>query len=421
MIVFKYDNSGIPKQKIISTAKKLTKEIKTISKANYDSEYASVFVPLDENSLNIVEAAVSLKRKLKPELIVLVGIGGSNLGTKAIQEAILGKDWNLHNTPKIMYADTVDSDSLQTIINDMQYHLRQGKQVLLNAVSKSGTTTETIANFEVLYNILKRHRKEADQYVVITTDKNSKLWNLGIKKGWSLLEIPAKVGGRYSVFTPVGLFPLGMLGINIRELIEGAREQRWKCLDENTAKNPAVIGASILFLQGKKKNIYDTFLFSTDLESLGKWYRQLLAESCGKNGKGQTPTVSIGSTDLHSMAQLYLGGPNDKITNFVTAHSTNNVKLPYYPEYNSLVPSLQKKELNQIMKAIEQGTKKAYKKKKLAYTEIHMNGKTERNIGAYMQLKMIETILLGKLLGVNPFDQPAVEEYKKETKRILSS
>ena len=134
---------------------------------------------------------------------------------------------------------------------------------------------------------------------------------------------------------------------------------------------------------------------------------------------GITPTVSIGSTDLHSMAQLYLGGPQDKFTNFVTAHFNNTIKVPYYPEYNALVPDMQKKELNHIMHAVLQGTMAAYRKGKRPYTETRLDGKNAKAIGAFMQLKMIETILLAKLLDVNPFDQPAVESYKKETRRIL--
>src|SRR3990172_93136 len=191
MIVYKYDKALIPKSKIHSTAKKLIPEI---------------------------------KKKMRPQLIVVIGIGGSNLGTIAIQEALLGKQWNLHNSPRILYADTVDPDALQVIIEEMQNVLRQGQQILLNVISKSGSTTETVANFEVLLNVLKRHRKDAGKYVVATTDKDSPLWKLAVKNGFSVLEIPKKVGGRYSVFSAVGLFPLGMLGIDLKELLNGAAQ-----------------------------------------------------------------------------------------------------------------------------------------------------------------------------------------------------
>jgi len=413
MIVFKYDNALIPKSKVFSTAKRLASEIKKLREGK--DEYAFAKLSIDTANFRIVQAAVSMKKKLHPQLIVVVGIGGSNLGTIAVQEALLGKNWNLHNSPRIMYADTVDPDALKVIIEEMQYHLRQGHQILLNVVTKSGSTTETIANFEVLLNILKRHRRDAEKYVVVTTDKHSKLWNLAVKNNFSVLEVPGKVGGRYSMFSAVGLFPLGMLGVDLNALLAGAAWMREQCLD---VKGPAAISASLLY--NSKKSIHGTFLFATDLESLGKWYRQLLAESCGKQGKGITPTVSIGSTDLHSMAQLDLDGPKDKLTNFVFTHFNNEIKVPYYPEYNSLVPDLQKKELNHIMHAILRGVKTAYKKRKRPFTETRFDGKNARAIGAFMQLKMMETVLLARLLDVNPFDQPAVEHYKKEMRRALS-
>lgn len=422
MIVFKYDHALIAKSKVFSTAKKLAKEISAIKSAKgYENERGCINLPFDTAMLRAAEAAVTLKQKLRPSLIVVIGIGGSNLGTIAVQEALLGKQWNLQHKPRILYADTVDADALQVIIEEMQNELRQGHQILLNAISKSGTTTETIANFEVLLNVLKRHRKDSGRYVVVTTDKDSKLWQLAMKNGYSLLEIPKKVGGRYSVFSPVGLFPLGMLGINLKELLAGAAMIREQCISIDIKKNPAAIGASLLYNHSKAgRNIYDHFLFAKDLESMGKWYRQLLAESTGKQKLSITPTVSIGSTDLHSMVQLYLGGPDDKFTNFVTTHFNNMVKVPNYPEYNELVPDLQKKEINHIMHAIVAGVKTAYRKGKRPYTETKLDGKNARAVGAFMQLKMIETILLAKLLNVNAFDEPAVENYKKEMRRVLS-
>ncbi len=412
MLVFNYDNALIPKNKMFSTAKKTLRG---------KLDFSCLDLCIDDHNLRVAIAATSLKQKLKPQLIVVVGIGGSNLGTMAVQEAILGKNWNLHNAPRILYADTVDPDALQVIVEEMQNVLRQGQQVLLTVISKSGTTTETIANFEVLLNVLKRHRKDAEKYVVAITNKGSKLWHLAVKNNFSALSIPEDVLGRYSVFSEVGLFPLGVMGINIKELLAGAAWMRAQCLSLDAKKNPAAIGAALLYLHFKAgRNIYDQFLFATDLESLGKWHRQLLAESIGKDGIGPTPTVSIGSTDLHSMVQLYLGGPADKFTNFISTHFNTTIKVPFYPEYNSLVSHLQKKELNHIMHAILYGTKAAYKKHKRPFTETRLDGKNASAIGAYMQLKMTETILLARLFNVNAFDEPEVESYKKETRKVLS-
>ncbi|MEM3154729.1 MAG: hypothetical protein QW165_04160 [Candidatus Woesearchaeota archaeon] len=411
MLVFNYDNALISKKKIFSTAKKALRG---------GLNFSCLDLCIDEHNLRVAIAAASLKQKLRPQLVVVVGIGGSNLGTMAVQEAILGKQWNLRHTPRILYADTVDPDALQVIIQEMQNVLRQGQKALLIVISKSGTTTETIANFEILLNVLKRHRKDAGKYVVAITNKGSKLWNLAIKNNFSVLSVPEDVIGRYSVFSAVGLFPLGILGINLKELMAGAAWMRQKCLLD-AKKNPAAIGAALLYLHFKAdRNIYDQFFFATDLESMGKWYRQLMAESVGKKEIGITPTVSIGSTDLHSMVQLYLGGPDDKLTNFVSTHFNTELKVPLYPEYDALVPHLQKKEINHIMHAILYGTKAAYKKHKRPFTEIRLDGKNAYAIGAYLQLKMTEIIMLAHLFKVNPFDEPEVESYKKETRRILS-
>lgn len=421
MVVIDFSGAGLTKKQLAQTAKRLIPELKRLNSATYQSQYASVCVPNDRAILRVVQAAVHMKKKLNPQLIVVVGIGGSNLGAQAVAEAV-GT-----NLP-IRYADTVDADSLTKIVEEVQDVLRSGGQVIINVVSKSGSTLESVANVEVLLNVLKRHRKNASDFVVATTDKGSALWNLALNSGWAVLEIPKRVGGRYSVFTPVGLFPLGLAGVDIESFLDGARQMLGQVLSLDVVKNPAVRGAAFLFLHNKsKRNVHDTFIFAKSLESLGKWYRQLLAESVGKefdvNGKrvrtGILPTVSIGSTDLHSVGQLYLGGPDVRTTNFVTTHFKNEVRLPSYAEFNALVPGIQKRNVHELMKAIAHGTMNTYKKKRLPYFHTRLEGGTAKELGAFMQLKMVETMLLAKLLNVNAFDQPNVESYKVEVKRIL--
>jgi glucose-6-phosphate isomerase len=396
----------------------------------YEDDRASLHLLEDKDSLRIIKNLVNEKQKLKPTYLIVVGIGGSNLGTVAVQEAVLGRLYNQRDPPtKIVYADTVDSDLLDTIRAFIEPVLKKGGNILINSVSKSGGTTETIANFEVLVEVLKRYKRDWQQHVVVTTDKNSKFWSLAQRQGFSLLEIPSKVGGRFSVFSAVGLFPLGMLGIDIDALVSGAQAMKQRCLSPQIDDNPAALGASLSYSQYKKgKNIHDLFLFSTDLESLGKWYRQLLGESIGKeySRRGQqvftgiTPTVSIGSTDLHSMAQLALGGPFDKFTTFVRVeHDNANVRVPDMPEYASLVSGIQGTSLDEIMQAILRGVQAAYRNGNRPFVEVVLPDKTACSIGQFMQFKMMETMFLGALCEVNPFDQPNVEAYKKETRKLL--
>jgi len=429
-----YDDALVPKDQILKIAEEIKPEIERVREAlskGYEDDRASVNLLDDEEMLNTVKRTIEEKLRLEPKCLIVIGIGGSNLGTIAVQEAILGKLYNLSSPPmNVLYADTVDPNLIYSIMKIVEPVLRRDDNVLLNVVSKSGITTETVANFRILLDMLRKYKKDYKDYIVATCDRDSKLWNLAVKKGFAALEIPRKVGGRYSVFSPVGLFPLGLLGIHIRDLLNGARQMRNACIDMDLARNPAAIIASIQFAHYKNgKNISDFFFFSSDLESLGKWCRQLIAESLGKefnrNGErvnvGITPTISIGSTDLHSVAQLYLGGPYDKLTTFVSIKDSRPpLHVPGMDEYSDLVQGIDGKSLKEILNAILEGTKEAFRKDKRPFIEISLPDKSEGSIGQFMQLKMIETMYLGHLLNVNPFDQPDVEKYKRETRRILA-
>lgn len=434
-IEFNFDQSHISTEQKDHYLSHLFKGIKTIQEATehgYDTDYASINLPLDAEALKKVLNVIHEKNKLNPTHIIVVGIGGSNLGTLAVYEALLGKKHNVKTKQKkILFADTVDSDLIRDIEEIIEPVLKNNEEIILNVVSKSGSTTETISNFEVLLRLLETYKTDCKENIVVTTDYDSKLWHIAQEKQYAVLEIPKKVGGRFSVFSPVGLFPLGLLGIDIEKLLEGAKQMRSRCLQEDIKVNPAAIAAVSSFLHFQdQKNIHDLFLFSDDLESIGKWYRQLLAESVGKEHDlnnnqvftGMTPTYSIGSTDLHSVAQLYLGGPFDKFTTFVhVKHNKHSVILPDYAEYAHLVDGIQNKPMTDIMNAIYEGVKTAFVKGKRPFMEVILPDKSEESIGQFLQFKMMETMLIGFLLQINPFDQPNVEAYKTETRKILKS
>lgn len=432
-LLFSYEHCLIQKDQIIQISKKILKEITCMVHASvrgYDDDRAAINLCLDNRVLKGVQSLITKKKKLHPRYVIVVGIGGSSMGTKAVQEAVLGKLYNqIHPSPHILYAETVDPDRLDGICRLLEPVLERNENILVNIVSKSGETTETIANSLILLDWLKKHRADYHEYVVITTDRDSKLWRVAKQLHIDTLEIPHKVGGRYSVFSPVGLFPLGLLDVDICGLLKGGTVMRKKCLDANIWNNPAILSAVISYahyLNGKKIN--DMFLFSVDFESVGKWWRQLLAESMGKEciGKnkkrqvGITPTVSIGSLDLHSMVQLYLAGPFDKLTTFVSLkHYTNSRRVPSHQGLDQLVKNIQGKPLQEIMDAILRGTKIAYKKQNRPFIEVILPDKSESSLGQFIQFKMMEMMYLGALLKVNPFTQPQVEDYKCETRKIL--
>ncbi|MDP3793734.1 MAG: hypothetical protein Q8R07_03195 [Candidatus Uhrbacteria bacterium] len=371
-------------------------------------------LPFDRGLINRVLKMKATKVNKKLKYVIVIGIGGSNLGAKAVYDAVYGSFDGLaeERYPKMLFLDTTDPEFLFAFSKFFKREIRHADQILVNVISKSGTTTESVANAEWVMGWMKRRFKNVKDRFVITTDEGSKLWKLAEAQGLSRLSIPKMVGGRYSVFTAAGLFPLAAIGLDIRELCRGARE---------ATQRDASVSASIAFHHLEHgRTIYDHFFFHPELETLGKWVRQLVAESLGKHGKGLTPTVTIGSTDLHSVGQLLYGGPRDKFTNFIWAEkSVHDVKLPRALFFRGLVEGLPGQSAQKIMQAILHGAKKACRNESLPFSETILPDLSLRSLGGFLQCKMMETMFLGKLMKVNAFDQPAVELYKKETRRIL--
>lgn len=428
-----FEHAGLSDHELAGYERHLATELAAMqaaAKGMYEDDRASINLSLDNDHVRLVQKTA--KKYARAALIIVVGIGGSNLGTIALQEAFLGK---LHNVdpgkrPRILYADTVDATSIARINGLLAAELKKKHRVVINLISKSGGTTESIANFEVLLQTVQQHTKSWKESVVVTTDEGSRLWGFAHEHNFTVLPIPKKVGGRYSVFSPVGLFPLAVLGMNIKQLLDGAAQMRALCLKSGHKENPAIIRASMLaHTWTNGHNIADNFYFKNDFESIGKWYRQLMGESIGKEWNkahsrqvwmGITPTVSVGSTDLHSMAQLYFGGPKDKFFTLVTVGEPKKIGVPVIKEYDALVPNIQGKKLPVIMDAISDSVAITLQKQHRPYCQIHLPDASEHSLGALLQLHMMEMIYLAALLDVNPFDQPNVESYKIETKKILS-
>ena len=239
------------------------------------------------------------------------------------------------------------------------------------------------------------------------------------------------IGGRFSVFSAVGLFPLAVAGFDIDQLLAGIQDMRDQCLEDDVDANPALASAVLQYLQHRRGlRIHNTFFFNPELELVGKWYRQLMGESLGKETnlagatvqEGITPIISIGSTDLHSMAQLYLAGPRDKFTTFIyCAAGDKEIQVPTDRVFTGITEAVTGKSLIQVMNAIYGGIKKTYEKKKLPFCEITLPEISLTTLGAMLQFKMMEMIYLASLLNVNCFDQPNVEDYKTETKNLLNT
>ncbi len=327
--------------------------------------------------------------------IFVIGIGGSNLAGKAIYDAMRREDL-LEQKTKLIFIESPDSDEYKDLENFIKIELLAGQKFGIIASSKSGETRETIESFKNIYKTLEDSGVEITKSTLVITKEGSELFNIAKEKGIRIASWSGEIGGRFSAFTKVHLLPILLSGLNIEKFISGAKENLNKYGVEDTESNTALsLATSISEHYENGIEILDLFFFEDELETLGKWCRQLIAESIGKkneegNRVGLTPTVSIGPRDLHSMLELYLGGPKNRFTLFVASKNGKGVNNSAYDS-----------------------TVKAYEEAGLPFVEYKFDVIDEKEIGEFMIFFMIMTVQLAKLLLVNPFDQPAVEEYKR--------
>jgi glucose-6-phosphate isomerase len=411
MIKFNFQKTSRVPRNFYQKRKEVSGYLKKIENilAKKDFSHPESFLALPEE-----KSSFGQKTGSKLKLIIVVGIGGSNQGAQAVYSALKNKKKNL---AEILFLDSLNPLFLsKAIFRFKSANIKKGEAAVC-LISESGKTFETIANFFTLFSAVKKYQPK----IFVITDFGSPLWQFAQKNGWPVLSMPKAVVGRYSVFSAVGLFPLNLAGINANELLSGAREANKICLKNDPLKNPALASALTIFYHWqKRKNIYSNLVFPPDLENFGKWYVQLMAEGLGKRGKGITPTVTTGTTDFHAIGQLYFDGPKDKLINFIFVENLDiDFQIPRDKDLAQLFPGSQGKKIWQVNRVIFEGVKKAYFIKKLPFTETILAKLDERSLGALFQMKMIEIILLAKLMKINAFDQPGVELYKKETRKIL--
>lgn len=431
-VSFKFEAVNIIEEKIELEENKLfeyTLHLKNVLNDNsYLLDESSIYLPLDTD---FYDQSYTLAKKYKTEklrFVFVIGIGGSNLGTQAVYNAIRGNLNQITNDlPKLIFLETTSAKYIEDVFKLINTNVHSKDDFVVNIISKSGSTTETIAIAKILLRKLEERFVNVKDRIIVTTDKDSRLEILSKRNEFEILNIPKKVGGRYSIFSNVGLFPLALAGIEIDRLLEGAKVALVDLVNTNNT-NPSLRSAVIRYLLNKEGfYINNQFYFNPELEYCGRWYRQLIGESLGKlsnkdTNEGIFPVVSVGSTDLHSMLQLYLGGPKNVLTYFVYSPSDiTNQKIIEDQELNGLVESIEGKSTVEIMNAIYKGTKVSYVNNKLPFVEIDIPLIDEYTLGMYLQYSMLEVMYLAKLMNVNAFDQPSVEEYKIATKKILKS
>ncbi len=354
------------------------------------------------------------------DALVVCGIGGSYLGARAAIEALKG---NVNNKkPEIIFVgQTLDSDYISDVIE----HLKN-KKFAINVISKSGTTLEPAVSFRLFKGLLenKAGKEGAKKSIFVTTDKeNGALRKMADKEGYKSYTLPADIGGRYSVFTPVGLFPMAVAGIDIKAFMLGAKtaskDFKDPSLEKNLAYRYAVIRNALYEKEGKSVEFLITY--SPYLVQVGEWWKQLYGESEGKEGKGLLPASLTFTTDLHSLGQFVQEG--SKIffeTTIISKKKRRRVSIPYQDENLDGLNYVAGKELNEInLKAFE-GVEKAHKEDGHNNNiVIEINEMNAYYLGYLFYFFMKSCAMSAYLNNVNPFSQPGVEIYKKNMFSLL--
>lgn len=403
---------------------------RAMSDKNYLLPESSLRLPFDTE---LFEKSNVLAKKLStPNLsyVIVVGIGGSYLGTKAVYEAMCGTiDSYSPSLPKMLFVDTCAPEFLGDLAGILDEEVESKDEIIITVISKSGETTETMVNASIIVRALEKKFGTIADRIVCITDEGSPLWALGEKEGYHLLPIPKTVGGRFSVFSPVGVFPLLAVGMEADKLIQGAGEAVTECVERGVESDAFRTAQNIVAQSRDGAVVFDLLLFHPELESFGKWYRQLFAESLGKDVTKDgvrtshhiVPTASIGTTDLHSVEQLYLSDPTlfaRTIIRVNSSHWGHDLASPSRT-FLSLVPGVSGRAPCQIMEIIYRGVKETYQKRGISFAEIELSELSLQTIGALMQFEMCVVMHLAHLLNINAFDQPHVEDYKKAVRDIL--
>jgi glucose-6-phosphate isomerase len=386
-------------------------------------------LPFDRQlSEDIVSQAEGLAARF--ENLVVLGIGGSALGTLALFRALCPLHYNLSDKqqrggrPRLFVQDNVDPDGFSQTLA----FLTPETTVFL-VISKSGTTVETSSQFLLAQQWVRQQVKSGwrEHFVLITDPHKGGLRQL-VQQGFPSAVIPDGVGGRFTVFTPVSLLPLAVVGVDIKRLMSGAAEIAPRLLQPELMDNPAYLNAVLQYLSWQKgKHISVMMPYSDRLRDVADWFRQLWAESLGKkfslDGKvihaGPTPVKALGTTDQHSQVQLYMEGPYDKVITFLAINDYGSLlplpRLEGAPELDYL----EGKSMLDLIRYEQQATALALAKNQRPNCTITLDSVSPESVGALLYWLEIQTVFSGGLYNLDPLDQPGVEEGKEFTYGLM--
>ena len=384
----------------------------------------------EETAWYVKEYAALVRNRF--DNILVLGIGGSALGGMAVTEALLKPYWNLltpeqrDNYPRIFFLDNIDPDTMTALFDMLDW-----KKTLVNVITKSGDTAETMSQFLIVKDRLEREL--GDDYrknIVATTDQRTGiLRQISEQEGYKTFVVPDDVGGRFSVFSAVGLLPFALVGLDIDEITNGIKDMDLALKNTDINENIAAQNALIHYLMDTKlnKNLSVMMPYSSRLKYVSDWYVQLWAESLGKNENlngehvhiGPTPIKALGATDQHSQIQLYNEGPNDKVITFIrVGEFDNTLEIPKIFEYTG-IGYLGGKTINSLMNAEADSTKVSlsdYARPTVTITLPKVDG---YNVAQLLYMLEVQTAIAGELYNINTFIQPGVEQAKNYTYALM--
>ena len=343
-----------------------------------------------------------IKKFRKFKTIAIIGMGGSILGAEAIYNFL-----NKKIKKKVYFFNDLNEKKIKNFKK-----MENLSKVLFLIISKSGNTVETLSN-TFSFNIIK---KNAKNIILISEKKNNPLFSLSQKFNLFYIEHKSYIGGRYSVLSEVGIIPAYLMGVNILKLRSGiqkfSRNKEMLFLKDSSIKLACL-------LNSKKINNLIFLCYSPELEKFLFWCQQLIAESLGKNNKGFLPIISSVPKDHHSLLQLYLDGPKDKLFHIFSFEekSKEKINIPKAMKANKF---LNKKNINTVKIAQKNALIDTFKKNKIPFREFKIKDINEEVLGNLFTYFILETVIIGKLTTINPYNQPAVEQVKVKTKKLLS-
>ena len=413
---------GIKPARLKALAKKISPLIQQLNKERQAGKTPYRDLPYNTQTVEqIKKLAAQLKDRC--ENLVVLGIGGSALGNIALQTALNPYMHNLDDKhrsgPRLFVFDNIDPVQFGSFLNWAGDKL---DRTIFNVISKSGQTAETAAQFMIVRQLLLDKLGPAgfkNQVVATTDPKQGTLRTIAAQADLRCLEVPAGVGGRFSVLSVVGLFSAFLCGIDIDSLLAGARDMDTRVTCEDFYKNPAAINAAInyyFYSHGKKISVMMPYSYA--LKDLADWYRQLWAESLGKARDlagnevhiGPTPIKALGATDQHSQVQLYREGPNDKLFTFLQVNNFGkDLKIASPPACAAELAFLAGADLGTLLNSEKKATEYALLADKRPCLTIYFDQVDSFTVGQFIYLYEVTTSFAGALFGINTYDQPAVE------------